>query len=69
MNAKEYLNNKGINAEIEWLLEGYHQAKSKEEAKERYEKAIKLIPRHLGTLDKREVIEATRIASGIEQSK
>ncbi len=46
----------------EWL-ESYHQAKSKEEAKIRYIKSWKAIPRHLGTLDKMEVKEALKLAA------
>lgn len=34
-------------------------------AQERYDKAMKIIPRHLGTLDKREVVECIKAAAGL----
>lgn len=50
---------------------GFKEAQQypQESAQERYDKAVKIIPRHLGTLDKREVIECIKIASGLEPTK
>lgn len=88
MNAKEYLKEKFIKNDVKVrsvipgvstgyfkladLLEEYHRLKSKEEAEERYKRAIRMLGNSelngLTVYDRNKVGNMIRIASGKEES-